>query len=191
MSQRFYLDFYIKNQRERVKFSNSILSGVHHHLRGRALDNVGVSFPEFGKSFTDETVPFTGNVIRLISSNEVALFTLRGSEYFTSHILNGDVAVSQVKPVPEHASEVFFVRHRQPEYEARQLKLLCPDNSKDITPYKVNKASLTPSGMIKIFTIQKPLHMFVKMMDAPERIDGTFNSYGLCTMDKQVSVPWF
>jgi CRISPR-associated endoribonuclease Cas6/Csy4 subtype I-F len=188
MMQRYYFDFYIKNKTDAQKYGNSILSGIHHNLRNRNLDNIGLSFPEYGAEMKDG-LPLVGNVIRLVSNSELDLFAMRGSEWFTSHILNGDFAVSKILPVPDSAREVFFVRSRTPESETKRMRSLFPGQR--ITPYGVNKASNQPLAMIKVYTIEKPLHMFVKLEPAEARKIGTFNSYGLCTQGKPVSVPWF
>ncbi|AYG48048.1 type I-F CRISPR-associated endoribonuclease Cas6/Csy4 (plasmid) [Pseudomonas sp. Leaf58] len=186
--QRYYFDFYIKSKRESVKYANSILSGIHHHLRSKALDNIGLSFPEYGKTTLDG-LPLVGNIIRLVSTSEVALFSVRGGEWFASDILNGDCAVSKIMPVPEGVPEVCFIRSRKPEGIARRMRELFPGQR--ITPYSVNKADPTPLAMIKVFTIEKPLHMFVAFEHAQARADGKFNSYGLATQDNQLTVPWF
>ena len=186
--QQYYLDFYIKNQSDSIKYISSTLSGVHHYLRNKRLDNIGLSFPEYGQSHVDG-LPMVGQTIRLVCDSEVTLFEIRGAEWFTTHILNGDLAVSKIQPVPESAKPVFFVRSRRPETLTRRMKELFPGQR--ITPYSVNKAGNNPLAMVKFYTIEKPIHMFVELRPAQSHQAGSFNSYGLCTNENLVSVPWF
>lgn len=192
--QLHYLDFFIK--REDPSDSDQlgslttriVLSGIHHFLRNTSRDNIGVAFPGWKDSKGVGHLPSIGKTVRVISEDADALFEMRGHAWFTCQILAGDVAVSKIKPVPEGATHVCYVRNREAEMAARDLKRVTGEN---VNILAINRQSDDPAARFRFMTPNKTVNMLVKKVPVSQPIEGKFSSYGLCCKETMVSVPEF
>lgn len=187
-TDRFYFDLFIKNPDVNTQRTLTA-SSIHWFLRSQALSNVGISFPEFQDHKGAGSLPDLGNVFRLVSTDQDALFKLRGSESITYQVLSGAIAVSKISSVPVDATEVCFVRNRESEMAARDLRRAT--GRKDIREYDINRNSDDPAVILKVLTIKKPVYLFLKRAPVDQQCIGEFSSYGFGCKENMVSVPWF
>lgn len=190
----YYVDFYIKRETEKSAGQQPsvttmiLLSGVHHVLRSEGHRDIGVAFPKWVVPSESGKIPEIGNVVRVIGPDEQVLFQLRGNPWFTCQILAGDVAVSKVLAVPQDAGHICYVRNREAEMAKQELERL---TGKPVNVLDINRLSDDPAARLRIMTIAKPVNMLIKRVPIAERIEGCFNSYGLCSKENMASVPDF
>jgi len=190
----YYFDFFIKREEEPeagqlpTLVTRIVLSGIHHFLRNTNRANIGVAFPGWVESKGVGHMPEVGKIVRVISEDADALFEMRGNAWFTCQILAGDIAVSKIKPVPATASHVCYVRNREAEMAARDLKRA---TGKPVNALAINRQSDDPAARLRFLTPAKTVNMMVKKVPVDQRIEGDFSSYGLCCKELMVSVPEF
>lgn len=189
-----YFDFFIKRE-EKPDASQMtplttrvVLSGIHHFLRNTNRSNIGVAFPQWRDAAGAGSLPEVGKTVRVISEDATALFEMRGHAWFTCQILTGDIAVSKIKEVPAGVSHVCYVRNREAEMAARDLKRA---TGKPVNILSINRQSDDPAARLRFMTPTKTVNMLVKKVPVADRLQGEFSSYGLCCKEMMVSVPDF
>jgi len=190
----YYFDFFIKREEPQDRgqlaplTTRIVMSGIHHFLRNTNRANVGISFPSWVDSKGAGHLPELGSTVRVICDDQDALFEMRGNPWFTCQILAGDIAVSKIKPVPEHATHVCYVRNRESEMAARDLKRL---TDKPVNILDINRQSDDPAARVRFMTANKTVNMLVKKVPVSGPMEGQFSSYGFCCKELMVSVPEF
>lgn len=191
---QYFFDFHIK--RDDPKESGQlpalttriVLSGIHNFLRSEQKANVGVAFPKWQQGVPGKSIPEIGKTVRVISDDHETLYAMRGNAWFTCQILAGDISVSSISLVPEGAEQVCYVRNREAEMAARELREL---TGKPVNILDLNSKSDDPAARLRFMTAQKTVNMLIKRVPVSSALPGDFSSYGLCCKEKMVSVPEF
>jgi CRISPR-associated endonuclease Csy4 len=161
---------------------NAVYAKLHRALVAVTRNDVGISFPEAGKT--------PGSLLRLHSGKE-GLAQLMEQNWLKG--LRDYTEVSDLNPVPAQTAGYVRVNRVQPKDSAARLRRAVKRKSLtegDAENLLANRALLNrPYFRLQSQSTGQHFPLFIEQgTPRNESVDGTFNAYGL---SQQGTVPWF
>ena len=173
--ERYYFDIKIMSARAQYEaHAAHFISFVHGLSKGAAelAPRVGLAFPEWQPGHKPHECSI-GSHIRVIG-DKLSVMQMHRHHKVGEMAESGLFLIGDVEKVPEDAVEVSFVRDRQYEKYSR-LKRKYPD-----IKHKSLDVSLPCILLDSKSSGRRWYPVIVRMERAGGRVDGVFNSYGLC-----------
>lgn len=174
---------------------NALFTKVHHALVKLKANDIGISFPDYGKeSLNIKPRCPLGRRLRLHGTHE-RLEQLMRMSWLTG--MHDYVRVGSITPVPTHSNK--YVSYRRVQVKSnvdrirrrymRRHNASYEDAVKRI-PNEVRKTTELPFVMLTSQSTDQHFKLFIMRQELNEPVQGMFNTYGL-SVGGAVPVPFF